>query len=143
MSQQPPQKSNTPKLADTEALNKFLQLQEKELGLRQNEFTLRKQESEQNYKFSEKALEAQVQDNERSRTHYRTVQLHRIISGLIVLVIGSGLFGYALYLGKDQIAIEALKILGTLIVGGIGGYGLGRLKAGSSTKDEDDGAKSS
>ena len=52
----------------------------------------------------------------------------------IILILGAG-FLYALYMNKDQIALEAIKIVGSFGMGGIGGYSLGRLRRLGPPKD--------
>ena len=110
-----PGKSGLPapvKTPSEETLQKLLDVQTKDLVLRGRELDLRKDEIAHNAKFAEKALEAQVQDRRDSRQHQRRQSMIRYLAsggfGIVVLVFCS----WALYLNKDVIVMEGLKIIG-------------------------------
>ncbi len=118
--------------AKTEALQRFFENQSKELQVRSKEFALRERELDHAAKYSQKALDAQLEDRKDARamrlkegtTKYKAVVV------LVVLVLGFG--GYALYLNKDAIVIEAVKIAGIAVAGFFGGYHYGRNKERTS-----------
>ena len=117
----------------------FLQNQAQEITLRREEIELKRDQAQQNFEYANKALTAQLEDRERERTFtYKDRHGARMFLGSMVFLLALFL-SIALFLDKDQIAIEIIKIIGLLFAGGIGGYALGRQQArtgGNGTKHE-------
>lgn len=121
-----------------ETLAKLLELQTKELSLRAQEFGLRQKELDHSAKYAEKALEAQVEDRKDERDHQERQSRNKLIAIGIVTVIVLGFAGWALYLNKDAIVLEALKLIGSAVIGFGGGYFYGRNREGHPTSGSPD-----
>lgn len=137
MSRNPPKQQDRGlvKQPDPELINRFIELQTQEISVRREELGLKKQEIANTHEYAKMALEAQVQDLGDSRKHSKSTRRDRLIfAGFIVILLGAFIV-YALYLGKDQIAIEILKAIVYLLAGGLGGYAL---KTKSSEKKDSD-----
>lgn len=114
----------TPHQLSPETINQLLANQEKELELRAKELSLQTQQDKNSFEFSKSALAAQVNDRSEQREFIKNSQKNMyIFIGVIVLAIIVMLV-IALFLNKDTIVVETLKILLSLVAGGIGGYGL-------------------
>ena len=70
-----------------------------------------------------KAADREKQRESDRDIHRINARLYAFFGALIV-----GLIAYALHLGKDALAQELTKTILTLIVGGIGGYGVAALR---------------
>jgi hypothetical protein len=111
----------------------FLQNQAQEITLRREEIELKREQAKQNFEYANKALTAQLEDRERERAFtYKDRHGARMFLGLMVFLLALFL-SIALFLDKDQIALEIIKIIGLLFAGGLGGYALGRQQARAST----------
>jgi hypothetical protein len=114
----------------------FLANQAQELALRSKELDLRKTELQHNSQFAEAALTAQAKDRVDERQHKRSAARERMIFGAIVLVVLIAFAAYALYLNKDAIVIELVKIIGPFVVGAAGGYYVGKSRQPPSQPTE-------
>jgi hypothetical protein len=114
------------KVPSEETLVRLVDLQAQELAQRAKEFELRHQELKHNSTYAEKMLDAQVQDRKDERNHaYKQTRIRYFSSGVLTFAI-MGFAAFALYLNKDVIVMEALKIVGSGAAGAIGGYYYGR-----------------
>jgi hypothetical protein len=57
----------------------------------------------------------------------QALQRDRLIFAGVMSILLIAFISYALYLNKDQVALEVLKALIFLFAGGIGGYALGKI----------------
>jgi hypothetical protein len=123
-----------------QTLQKLIDNQTRELELKARELGLRQTEIEHGASYAQKTIDAQLIDRKDERIHYRKMSYARyVLSGILSMgVLAFG--GYALYLGKDAIVIEALKLIGSAALGFTGGYyyGNGKAKAGLSKSDQSD-----
>ena len=116
-----------------ETVNKLIAQQAGELELRHKEIDLRAMELRTNSAQAEKIIGAQERDREAERTHVRKTNRDRYyFFGIIALAVAT-LIGFGMYLGKDQLIEDVVKVL----VGGLGGYGIGRLKNKSKSSEDD------
>jgi hypothetical protein len=128
----PPPPNNPPSPA---WFGQFLENQKTELSLKAQELELQKQKDANSFAYAEKALGAQ----ERDRTHERECSrktrkdLYFLVLGIVVII--AALVGVAMWLGKDQVALEIVKAVIYLLSGGAGGYGLGRAKTKNHASD--------
>src|SRR5438552_13430387 len=100
----------------------FLQNQAQELALRREEIELKREQAHSSWEYANKALEAQLEDRTRERAFtLKGQQGARIFVGSMVGILAVFL-SIALFLDKDQIAMEIVKSIGLLFAGGIGGY---------------------
>lgn len=117
-------------------LDRFLELQAQELGLRAREMDLRQQELQNAHAYSEQSLRAQLQDRDADRRHRHQ---ERVASYAFVAFLFTALLGVllaALLQGKDEFARELLKAVLYVIPAGAGGYFAGRQR-GKSKDDAD------
>jgi hypothetical protein len=104
----------------------FLELQHRELDAR-----ISAQESEQAFareslQLAKQQLTIEATDREKERTFLIKKQFQTYIfsASLVVLII---IFGcYALFLNKEQIVLEVVKLLGAFLTGAAGGYAYGK-----------------
>ncbi|KVG05414.1 hypothetical protein WJ24_27700 [Burkholderia vietnamiensis] len=142
MSNQPVPKQNNQQgggngVIKPEMLEKFLDLQTKEQAIRGQELALRTKEMEHNAKQAGDILGAQERDRTASRTHERKMSRDRLIFFAFVLVIAVASVIIALYMGKDQFVIEAMKLIGTFLAGGASGYGVAKVRQDKNQDSSD------
>jgi hypothetical protein len=116
-------------------LDRFLELQSLELGLRAREMDLKQQELQNAHAYSEQSLRAQLQDRDADRQHEHRQRLasYAFIAFLFTALLGVLLA--ALVAGKDEFARELLKAVLYVVPAGAGGYFAGRRRG----KNRDDG----
>jgi uncharacterized membrane protein YcjF (UPF0283 family) len=118
-------------------VDRFLDVQDKELTLREKELEHSKQSREFDHQYAHKALEAQVKDREGMRKHYYSSTKCRYGFATLILIGLFVLFGVAIKYDKDQIVIEILKVLTYVGAGALGGYSWG-VKGKKSSPDDSD-----
>ena len=113
---------------DAGLIEKFLDNQQTELQLRSKELDLQKINDQHSFEFSKTALEKETFDRAEQRKTFRECRKDGFffISGLALLV--TTVVIVAMWLGKDQIALEVLKDIIFLVSGGAGGYAIGKAK---------------
>ena len=93
-----------------ETIDRFIDVQEKELQFRGQELEIRRTEIEHNANFARASLDAQVTDRENERTSHDRIHRRNTLFGalaLVVLVAG----GIALAVsGKEAILFELLRV---------------------------------
>lgn len=109
---------------DPVLLERLLENQAQELGIRQQELILQQQQSQNSHEYAQMALDAQVKDREQGRNHYQRYRRERLYFAAFIAVLLVGFLVFALHIGKDTIALEVLKALVYLLAGGLGGYSL-------------------
>jgi hypothetical protein len=117
-------------------LDRFLELQAQELGLRAREMDLRQQELQNAHAYSEQSLRAQLEDRdaERRHQHQERVASYGFVAFLFTALLTVLLT--ALLMGKDEFARELLKAVLYVVPAGAGGYFAG-LRRGKSKDDGD------
>ena len=73
--------------------------------------------------FAHKMLSAQVTDRQGERAHISSLLSVKLIASGIVFVLVLGFLCYGLYLGKDALVMDTIKVLLSTAVGAFGGYG--------------------
>jgi len=117
--------AGTPRPAyDPDLIRQFLETQSKEIDVKRDQIALQKQDIANTHEFAQQQLKAQVQDRERIREHEQKTRRDRMWFAAFVFVGIGAFIVYALQIGKDQFAADALKTLTTLLIGGIGGYAI-------------------
>jgi hypothetical protein len=89
---------------------------------------LQKQDLTEGYKYSTELLTAQTKGRQNEREHRRELQRERMIFAGIIVLLLTVFVRYALYLNKDQVALEIIKVIALIAAGGMGGYALGRYR---------------
>lgn len=125
------QQSSPPQIS-SETLEKIVEQQTEQVKLNQQELAIQQQSESNKFEFAKLALQAQKEDLTDHRKHQDKQTTKVCIIVAIIIFALSGFLGGALYAGKDQIVKDFLQIVGGIIGGGIGGYGLGK----SSSKKE-------
>lgn len=125
--------SNTPEKNDSglspEIVKKFVETQEKELEIRQQEIAQRDKELEVEYDLAKRSLDAQERDRDRNRNHFSSFLLRRYIFIGVLTFIAILFLGFSLWIGESDIAMEIIKVASYIIAGGLGGYAIGYNKA--------------
>ncbi len=108
-----------PALPTEETIQRFLTLQEQRLSLELKQADLQLKELDHNQKIADKSIEAQAADRKDEREVYKTMQKHRLYfaAGITIAALIFALI--ALWMGKDTIILDILKIL----MGFVGGWG--------------------
>jgi len=109
-------------------IEKFLAVQEQELLMRGKELELHQQNNNNSHEYAKAALQANKEDREAARNHESKVIKNSYMFSGVILICLLFLVGFALFLNKDQIVLEALKALLFFGSGGIGGYGYAKSK---------------
>ena len=101
------------------------------LEMKHAEISLR--ELDHNQKLADKSIEAQAEDRMDQRRLARTMHTQRVV--LVGIALGALLVFVlvAMYMDKDQLAHDILK----LILGGVGGYGI---RAATEKRKSDEGS---
>src|SRR5260221_2530675 len=105
------------KIPSDETFHKLLELQANELALRTKDLALREVELNLSAKHAGRALEAQLEDRRDEREHRRSAAKARYIAVGLIAAAVLAFAGWALYLNKDAIVLEALQIVGSPAVG--------------------------
>lgn len=119
-------------------VDRFLDVQDKELTLREKELEHSKQSREFDHQYALKALDAQVKDREGMRKHHYSSIKFRYGFASLILIGLFVLFGVAIKYDKDQIVIEILKVITYVGAGALGGYSWGAKGKKSSPDDSDE-----
>lgn len=117
---------NSDKHPSPALLEKFIDIQEKELVMRGQEIELRKQSDSNAHAYAKAALEANIKDREAERSHVASITNHRFIFLAIIIILLICSFCFALYINKDQIVMEIIKAIMFFGTGGLGGYAWGK-----------------
>ncbi len=120
-----------PETLTPELLEQLLQNQAKELELRYNELSLKKQEDNNCFEFAKAALSAKTSDRKDERENDLQLQKTRLIFASVITLVITTLIIYALSIGKDNFAMELIKAVIFILSGGVGGFAIGK----SSHKD--------
>lgn len=124
MSDSPPARSSS----DEQTLQALLHLQNRELDVRTQEFSLRGKQLDNNSAHAEKMLAAQERDRIEQRKHERGVQLIKLIGWGVLLFALLAFAIYGMYLDKEAMVKDVLQIIVGAVVGALGGYGYGKSK---------------
>jgi cation transport ATPase len=120
--------TTTQPLPPQQLIEQFLTNQAEELRLRAKEIEAEKQKDQNGYQYASKSLELQAEDRKNGR-HW-THQNRKLVAITVVLcvLLIVALVVAAMFLNKDQIALEIIKAIVYIGVGVIGGYGFGYAK---------------
>jgi hypothetical protein len=88
------------------------------------------------HEYALQLLKTKSEDSQREREAQRSQRRDQMAFAGFALAMITGLIVYAMHIGKDQIALEALKDIALFGVGGMGGYAIGRQKSTDSADDK-------
>lgn len=114
---------------DTDIVRDFLAIQKQEIGVRQNEVAIRGKEIDNQKEIAIKSIEAQGADLKDQRAHSRTASIITKLFVLLLILVTVALIIYLVEKGKDQMAIEIIKIVGIALISFGGGYFYGKSTA--------------
>jgi hypothetical protein len=115
-----------PETLTPELLGQLLQNQAKELELRYNELSLKKQEDNNSFEFAKAALSAKTSDRKDERENDLQLQKTRLLFASVITLVITTLIIYALSIGKDNFAMELIKAVIFILSGGVGGFAIGK-----------------
>ena len=148
-----PPKPQTPAVipgaAPIEVVTQFIALQTRQLEVRQQEIEVQRFTAETERKkvdnaqeYSLRALSAEVADRKDEREHEGKATGYGFRISLVAIIGTIVLMGYALYANKDQLILEAVKVLALAGGGGGVGYVLG-FKKGKETAEAEEASSTS
>ena len=126
-----------PQTLEPRTIEQLVQNQTRELDLRTRELELQQQQDRHNFEFSKAALATQAQDRESERGFQKTQRRDGFLLVAFVAIVIVGIMGYALWLNKDDVAMEIIKSIMLFLSGGGTGYALGKHQSKTPTKPAD------
>jgi hypothetical protein len=111
---------------DVELVRGYLDLQKKELQIKEVELGLREKALEHSHSYAIKSLEANERDRKEQRKFFTNIVKHSTWIGVAVIIIFAALVSYILYLNKEQILIDIIKYVFIAGGSGTGGYYIGK-----------------
>lgn len=108
-----------------ELSEKVLEFQMKEMQLKEREIELKKKETDNNFHFAKESLKYQSEDFKDMRKQEKTKERMMIIAVFFSVVLFFAFLMAAMFLGKDEILTDIIKVAGYVFGGGITGYGMG------------------
>lgn len=121
-----------------DTFDRLLNVQEKQLEIKARELVLEEHNQDNSLDYAKTLLATQATDQKERRSHAQTMAIIRNASIGVIAVLILAFAGWAIYMGKEQIAMEVLKIAGSALLGGIAGYGIrGFQQSGSSNQPPD------
>lgn len=117
------EKSQLPSNGDTEKiLQALIESQNKKIGLEEKSLEIQSKQLEFSNQYALAALQAQQEDraDERAKSIQSQKNLYYIIGGILISVLIFG--GVCLFLDKDDIFKELIKIIGYSIIPSLGAY---------------------
>lgn len=117
------------------SVEQLIENQSRELELRAEELSLKKQEDDHGFEFGKIALEAKIKDRGECRIHERKKTVDRyyfsafIFTALVVAILTSLLNGH------ENIAMEMVKAIIYISAGALGGWGVAKKRP--TTPEED------
>lgn len=97
----------------------MLALQEAKLGLELKQADIALRELDHNQRLADKSIEAQAADRNDERRSDERIHLHRLVFALAVVAIVAAFTLASLWLGKDVIVLDLVKV----VLGFVGGWG--------------------
>lgn len=129
------------------AIEKFVEFQTKELGLKEKELDfktqeleIRRQEIESNKAIALKSIDAQKEDRATQSTIFSGVETKKVYFKYLVTVAVAVVVIVSMYTGNAQYAIELAKIAGGVMAGYLAGVYKGKsdqLERKDSSKSDD------
>lgn len=135
MNKNTPQSNDKP-LIENDILRSFVENQRLELSLNKERIELQKKQIEYSHLYALKALDVQKQDRNEERQNSLKVQrnLFFIIGVVLFLLLAFGVL--CLWLNKDEILKELIKIIGYSVIPSVGSYFYGLYKGKNKTSED-------
>lgn len=131
-------KNKTQKDGDisTALVKEFLDNQTKEMEIRVQELTLQKQQDDYGFEYVKMVLAAKVEDRKSTRNHIIKSKIFTYFFATTIILIIVGVIVYAMHSGNEDIAMEIIKAIIYLAGGGLGGYGVAKIRETTSMHSE-------
>jgi hypothetical protein len=112
-----------------EIVERFIEVQFKEVNVREQELELKRQQDSNQYSYALASLDAQRTDRKEMREHQQG--LFKVLVLAVVLVVGiiAGIIITAILTGNAALAGEIFKAIAYVLTGVFGRYGLGRVRS--------------
>jgi len=111
-----------PSEANIELFKQFLEYQNKELAIKSEENQLNDKQLDRNFELAKIQMQEVAHDRKDDRqNNQQTLTEVLVFTGIVVLTLALFL-GYAMNLGKDEIALEIIKSIIYVVAGRFGGY---------------------
>ncbi len=121
---------------DPAILREFLEVAKRDIEIRQQELELQRQEKANTHEYAKLALNAQVLDKKDERKDRRSERLEKMVFALVSTIVLAAFLIISVYMGHEQIALDAIKNLGLIIISGYGGYQYAARKFSKSSDGE-------
>ncbi len=118
-----------------ELSEKVLEFQMKEMQLKEREIELKKKETDNNFHFAKESLKYQSEDFKDLRKQELTKKRMLMIVVFISVIFFFAFIMAAMFLNKDEILTDIIKVAGYVFGGGITGYGIGIQKNRAKVKE--------
>lgn len=119
-------------------IDRLLEIQEQEIKVRAQELELTKCQIEHSSRNSDKAIDAQLEfERMHNQAFLVTTRLKAILAGVLMVAL-TVVMGIALFMGKEQIVIELIKLAAVGLGGAVGGFAIGWKKGRLETSKTDD-----
>ena len=120
---------------DNVLVERMLDNQTEELRIREVESNNEEAQMQRMHEYAMKALDVQADDRENHRRYSKTIGGRALWIILSLVLIVAAFFGYALFLGKEQVVLEIVKASLYIVSGGSGGYFAGLSKGNKNKSD--------
>jgi Fe2+ transport system protein B len=121
-----------PALSHTD-VRELVEVQSREHSVKLKELDVRQQELNFQAAHAAEALKAQAQDRREIRDHLRRVERTKLVFVIILVALMLVFSAWAMYVGKDAIVMDLVKVL----LGFVGGLGVGSMNKQIVRKKED------
>ena len=125
-----------PPAVSEETVGRMLEQQQRETEVRRQELDLRAQEMRYNSAHAEKILGAQERDREAERSHDRKKVSYLLLFAGFCILLFVALVLIGMYMGKDNLVQDFMKVVGGIVAGAFGGYGLAQGKKKKETEED-------
>jgi hypothetical protein len=102
-----------------------VQNQAQDIQIRREQVEAQKQQAADAHEYAKLALNAQAEDRKDARQHGRWLYKYRLMGLMGISTLIAIFVVLALCLNKDQIALEVIKNVATIVVSAGGGYAIG------------------
>lgn len=102
-----------------ETMQRVLSLQEQRIQLELKQADIALREIDHNQKLADKTISAQAEDLKDERAHSRLMSRQRLTFAALALVLVIGFSCYAVYMGREAIVLDIVKV----VLGFVGGWG--------------------
>lgn len=110
-------------------MQEFIELQKQEIAVRQREQENRKDEIQSNERIALATIEAQKSSDLKHGEVFTKVHGKRLTTIMVIAFFVAAVLMSALFLNKDNVAIELIKIGGAVLLGYFAGVNKGKAEA--------------